>query len=300
MKSEKGGVLVYSRVIIAITFVALFLFTSADAHCAEAFHNGVRPNNLLITLPYHADKAFIKTAETPYLHDPSQADNLNAMSGDLEARFANAIEEARLTAPPENAIDIGAQFTQDFAAANDFHLIPRNPSADILTDSITISRGDASAFLSLPQAGERLLASHFIQPLFGTDYVVWPGQQLAPLDTLSHRRPLQALVRYGTERQPRPFTGQIILSFDSLDGQISLSAAQEAFDLFFKLDNWHDGAPLHLEALLRHGTDDYAASLFLAYTNLPHSAIWGYFRNHQTLATTPLDGHFTNFTLPED
>lgn len=292
--------LAYSCDIIAITFMALFIFISAHAYCAEAFHNGGTRYKLLTPMPYHAHKAIIKTDEAPYLYDPSQVDDLNAMSGDLEARFANAIKEARLTAPPESAIDIGAQFTQDFASANDFHLIPRNPSPDILTDSITISRGDAAAFLSLPQAGEGLLASHFIQPLFGTDYVIWPGQQLAPLDTLSYHAPLQALIRYGTERQPRPFTGQMTLSFDSLDGQISFSAAQEAFDLFFKLDNWHDGAPLHLEALLRHGTDDYAASLLLAYTNLPHSAIWGYFRNHQTLATTPLDGHFTNFTLPEN
>lgn len=290
----------YLCALIIIKIVVLFLFLMARAYSAEAFHSGATERDIRLPLPLQTRKAIIIAPGRNYHINGSQADRFTGIGDSIRARFTVAIAEARQTVPPENTIDIGAHFAENFTAAARFSLIPRYPSPDIVADSITLSRGDAAAFLSLPQADERLLASHFIQPLFGTDYVIWPHHQISPIEMLSYRAPLTAMVRYGEAQIARPFTGQIILSFDQFEGQISLSAQQEAFDLFFRIDDWHKGAPLQLDALLRQGADDYPASLLLAYTGLPHSAIWGYFRNHHSVPTAPQDGHFTNFTLPEN
>lgn len=280
--------------------VALCLFISAQAYSAEAFDSGTIRAYLPQPLAYQRDAFDITTHQRRSITSASDTEDFTAISNDIRARYQMAIDDARQTELPATVHDIAARFAQNFATANGFHLISPYPDPSVTSDSIYLSRDDAAAFLSLPQAGERLLASHFIQPLFGTDYVIWPHHQIQPLDSLSYHSPLSAMVRYGDGQIATPFTGQITLSFDSFDGHISLSADQNAFDLFFTINAWQNAMPLHLDALLHHGGDSYSASLLLAYTNLPHSAIWGNFRNHQTAPTTPQDGHFTNFEIPKN
>ena len=286
--------------IITITMLTICLFIGAKAYSAEAFNSVTTRPHILQHLPYKAHQAPITAPDIRYANPASDTESFNVISDAIRARFQMSMNQARKADAPETNTDIGALFTQNFSTATGYHLIAHNPSPDIATDSISLSRGDAAALLSLPDNGEQLLASHFIQPLFGTDYVIWPHQEIQSLDTLFYRAPLSAMVRYGDAQIAHPFTGQITLSFETFDGQISLSAQQEAFDLFFRIDDWQNATPLHLEALLRSGADEYSASLLLAYTSLPHSAIWGYFRNHHTLPLLPQDGYFTNFELPDD
>ena len=286
--------------IVTITILTICSFISAQAFSAEAFNSGKTRLHIPQHLPYQAHQAIITTPDFRYDNPVTAPMSFNAIGDAIRARFQMTINEAKQSDVPEANTDIAALFIQNFVAATGYHLIARNPSPDIAADSISLSRDDAAALLSLPHNGEQLLASHFIQPLFGTDYVIWPHQDIQPLDTLFYRAPLSAMVRYGDEQAARPFTGQFTLSFETFDGQISLSAQQEAFDLFFRIDDWQNATPLQRDALLRRGADEYPASLLLAYTNLPHSAIWGHFRNHHTQPSLPQDGYFTNFELPDD
>ena len=300
MTIEKGDILGTSRTIITIMMAAFFIVATACACSAEAYNNGATRIYIRQPLPYQSYNALITNRGPRYRARDPNAGAFHAIAYDIRARFEIAAQAAALATPPDNRIDSGAQFAQRFASASGFHIIAHDPSSAIAADSIFLTRDAAASLISLPQADEVLLASHFIQPLFGSDYVIWPHQQAQPIDSLSYQAPLWAMVRYGDWQIARPFSGQITLSFEQFDGHITLSDRQQAFALFFRIDDWQTAEPLHLEALLRHGADDYPASLLLAYTSLPHSAIWGYFRNHHTAPAIPLNGYFSNFTLPDD
>lgn len=290
----------YAGIIISIKVAALCLIMPPHSYGAEAFNNGATRTQTLNLLPYQAQRALINTPASSMAYNAAQVDHFDEITMAIRARFEMAIDAASQTAPPEDRQDIGVLFAQNFAEADSFHLIPNRHDSATGLDSITVSRSEVAALFSLPQADEPLLAAHLLQPFRGTDYLIWPQQQTMTIETLSYRSPLTAMVSYGKGQIAHPFTGHVTLSFETFEGQVNLSAGQQAFSLFFRIDDWPNTTPLPLEALLRHGDDDYIASLLLAHTNLPHSAIWGYFRNHENLLTAPFEGHFSNFTLPEN